>query len=249
MRYKSLFPKVLICIFGIFAGLLPFTSAAASTPLEQAQLFACRATSSLLLLRGEGFQAGHRKRFDTDLAALETALQSTPEPSSALREAHKELVTQLRNGVSFGHKEEDVPWRYPQALSKSLRDFLFAAYSQAPSTGPDQLAIQVEYLAVQYLYRSYMGSFETAREHSDQYLGQDERRLVPTIDAQMAQLDDKSDPVISKLKTRWGYLKNALADMNSQSSTLISTSGRPFAPITVDRHTRSFSSQWLALTH
>ncbi len=57
---------------------------------------------------------------------------------------------------------------------------------------------------------------------------------------------DKSDPAVGKLKTRWSFLKTALSDMNSQSNTLVSASGRPYAPMMVDRHARSMSAQLLA---
>ncbi|MET1079804.1 MAG: hypothetical protein ABWY06_17470 [Pseudomonas sp.] len=247
MRYTSLIYGLFLWAMGLMVGFSSSALAAALTPLEQVQVFACRTTSSLLLFRGEGFQTGHQKRFDSDLLALENAFQAVSKPSAALRTSHQELVTQLRNGVSYGPKEEDMPWRYPQELSKSLREFLFAAYSQAQSPATDELPAKVEYLAVQYLYRSYMGNFEIAREHGEQYLGQDERLLVPSIDAQLGSLTAKDPASVDKLRTRWGYLKNALSDLNSQSSALVSASGRPFAPTTVDRHTRAFSNQWLAL--
>jgi len=38
----------------------------------------------------------------------------------------------------------------------------------------------------------------------------------------------------------------ALEDMNSASNNFSTASGRPFAPITVDRHARSLSDQWMA---
>jgi len=65
-------------------------------------------------------------------------------------------------------------------------------------------------------------------------------RFVPSVDAQLAALDSSANPQVGKLKTRWDYLKAALVDLNSQSSALESASGRPFAPTTVYRHTRSF---------
>ena len=99
---------------------------------------------------------------------------------------------------------------------------------------------------MQYLSRAYIGSFEIAREQPDTYLGQDERHLVPAIDAQLAELDGKRDPLLAKLKTRWDFLRVALQDMNSASNNLTTASGRPFAPIMVDRHTRSLSDQWMA---
>ena len=75
----------------------------------------------------------------------------------------------------------------------------------------------------------------------------DERLLVPAVDAELATLDAEPSPALAKLKVRWGYLKAALSDMNSKSNTLASVSGRPFAPTTVDRHSRAMTQQWMAL--
>lgn len=215
--------------------------------LELMQVNACRATSSLLLYRGEGFQKEHAQRMEEDLNALTRALSALPEQPQALRASHQELVTQLRRGVSFGHSEDDMPWRYPEELAGALRGFLTATRSQYVDGTPPEAAIKVEYLAVQYLSRAYLGNFEIAREQPDNYLGQDERALLPAIESELAELDTKSNPAVAKLKTRWHFLKNALGDMNSQSNALVSSSGRPFAPMVVDRHARSLTNQWLSL--
>lgn len=246
MRSTTLFRPLLLAVIGMLAGLSPLTYAQAVTPHEEVQVQASRVTSSLMLLRGEGFQKKHQDALETDLQALAAAVQSLPQSSDALRSAHQELVVQIRRGVAFGPKEEDLPWRYPEELSKALLSVLEEARKLA---GPDdsELAAKLEYLSVQYLSRSYLGSFETAREQPDTYLGQDERKIVPSVDAQLAALDGKTDPQVGKLKTRWDYLKAALVDLNSQSSALQSASGRPFAPITVYRHTRSLTTQWMAM--
>lgn len=246
MRSKPLFHKFIVWIFGVLAGLSPVALAEASSPQEQVQVHASRATSSLMLLRGEGFQKNHQERLETDLQALDAALQSLSNPSGELSTRHQELVTLLRQGVSFGPNEDDVPWSYTQALSKGLREFLQAAREQPQNDG-SELAAKVEYLAVQYLSRSYVGTFEIARELPDTYLGQDERLLVPSVDEELAALDEKANPDVAKLKVRWEYLKAALSDMNSKSNTLESVSGRPFAPITVDRHSRALTSQWMRM--
>ncbi|MFZ3153196.1 hypothetical protein [Pseudomonas sp.] len=246
MRSTTLFRPLLLAVIGLLAGLSPLTYAQAVTPHEEVQVQASRVTSSLMLLRGEGFQKKHQDALETDLQALAAAMQALPQNSDALRSAHQELVVQIRRGVAFGPKEEDLPWRYPEELSKALLSVLEEARKLA---GPDdsELAAKLEYLSVQYLSRSYLGSFETAREQPDTYLGQDERKIVPSVDAQLAALDGKTDPQVGKLKTRWDYLKAALVDLNSQSSALQSASGRPFAPITVYRHTRSLTTQWMAM--
>ncbi|MFI8480178.1 hypothetical protein ACIGCM_06370 [Pseudomonas sp. NPDC078700] len=244
MPSKRLINRVFACIIGLMSSLPAITFAMALSPAEQAQVFACRATSSLLLLRGEGFQKNHQQRLESDLQALNGAIQGIPQPSESLITTHTELVTQLRNGVSYGPSEDNVPWRYPQELSKALRDFLHEA-RQMPQGSDNELPAEVEYLAVQYLSRAYIGTFEIAREQPDTYLGQDERILLPNIDQQLNTLGSNDDPAISKLRSRWGYLKSALADMNSKSNTLQSVSGRPFAPITVDRHSRTLTQNWM----
>ncbi|HEX5843151.1 MAG TPA: hypothetical protein VFY62_11760 [Pseudomonas sp.] len=243
MRIKSLFRNLIIWSVGL-AGLAPLAFAEAVSPHEQVQVQASRVTSSLMLLRGEGFQKKHQEALESDLQALAGAVQGLPQASDALRSAHQELVVQIRRGVAFGPGEEDMPWRYPEELSKALLGVLDETRKLA-AAGDSELAAKLEYLSVQYLSRSYFGNFEIAREQVDTYLGQDERKLVPAIDGQLAALSGNGELV--KLKTRWEYLKAALNDLNSQSSALASASGRPFAPITVHRHTRSFTEQWMAM--
>ncbi len=246
MRVNSLFGQVMMVLLGMVAGLSPLTLAAAAGPQELVQVHASRATSSLLLLRGEGYQDEHRQRLETDLQALADALQQLPQGSDSLRAAHAELVKQLRRGVAFGPGEENMPWGYLQELSKALREVLSEARALA-SEDESALAAKVEYLAVQYLSRSYLGSFEIAREQPDTYVGQDERLLVPAVDQELEALTAKDDPQVAKLMVRWAYLKAALSDMNSASNALESLSGRPFAPITVDRHSRALSKQLMAM--
>ena len=245
MRFESLLRPLLLWTLGVLVSLPPLAVAEAASPQVQAQAYASRATSSLLLLRGEGFQNSHRQRLENDIQTLAAAVQRLPQSSDALRASHLELVTQLRRGVSFGPSEDNVPWGYPQELAKALREFLHAA-RQLAHAGDSELSAKVEYLAVQYLSRSYIGSFEIAREQPDTYLGQDERLLVPAVEQEMATLAAKADPALTKLRVRWEDLKAALSDMNSKSNTLQSVSGRPFAPITVDRHSRALTQQWMA---
>lgn len=242
MRSTSMLHVWLACLLAALASL----PAAAATPQQHMQVQACRAVGSLLLYRGEGYQASYSERVDSDLAALAAAVQSSPQASGELRSAQQNLVTQIKRGVSFGPNEEDVPWGYQKELSKALRDFLISAHGLTPATPEEDLPVKLEYLSVQYLFRSYVGSFELAREHADQYIGQDERLLVPEIDQQMNALAEQDPAVKKKLDTRWSYLRVALADMNSGVTAMTSLSGRPFAPTIVDRHARAMSDQLLA---
>ncbi len=220
-------------------------SHATPSPVERAQIQASRATSSLMLVRGEGFQANHLQRLEDDLLALRTTVQSL-DPDETLQRRHQALVEQIQQGVDFGPGEENMPWRYPAALSQALRDFLFAL-NDHPQATPAELAAKVEYLAVQYLARAYFGAFEIAREQPNTYLGQDERTLVPTLDEELAALTAQHPPIGDRLKVRWNYLRSAFLDINSSSNVQVSQSGRPYAPLTIDRHARALSEQWLAM--
>ena len=234
-------------VFGVLASFSAVAQAAAMTAAEQVQVYASRATSSLLLLRGEGFQEEHQQRLDKDIADLESAAQNAMSASSEIPGLTTKLVTQLRLGVSFGPNEDNMPWEYPQDLAKALRELLTVARAVPDADPAGELPAKVEYLGVQYLSRSYVGTFEIAREQTDNYIGQDERQLVPQIDEELAKLDAKANGAVAKLKTRWKFLRAALQDMNSGSNALASASGRAFAPTTVDRHTRTLTDQWMAL--
>ena len=184
-------------LISCFPSLINTAQAQTFTALESMQIHANRATSSLLLYRGEGFQKAHLARMESDLKALADAINSFPGASSELRELHQTLQATLREGAGFGRKEDDVPWGWPLQMSKALRDFLTAVRSQQGADVRAELPAKVEYLTVQYLSRAYVGSFETAREQPDTYLGQDERRLVPSIDEQLAALVRASKPAVA----------------------------------------------------
>ncbi|WP_313516220.1 hypothetical protein [Pseudomonas sp.] len=238
---------ILLCT--LLAALMTAAAPAAQAELsvlEQVQIYASRATSSLILLRGEGFQDMYRERLEQDIKALDTAMRRLPEPSSALLAEHRQLVTELHRGVAFGPREDAMPWGYPLELNKSLRDFLTAARAM-PGAPRTEVAAKVEYLGVQYLNRAYLGAFEIAREQPENYLGQDERQLVPSIDAEIETLAARDPASMARLQTRWKFLRAALLDLNSQSNSLISVSGRPYAPTVVDRNTRSLSQQWMTM--
>lgn len=243
----TLSKKIRLWILGMILGLSPLGIASAATPLELVQMNASRAVGSLAMYRGEGMQKAHGARLESDLAALDSAFQGTQEPSEALQAAYKELVKQVRLGTSFGPEEDDVPWGYVADLSQALRVLLIEANAAAKSSPEALVPVQIEYLAMQYLYRSYLGSFETARDQTDIYVGQDERNMLPQIDEVLAPMDGKADPAVAKLKTRWVYLRSALSDMNSGSNALESASGRAFAPITVARHSRTLTEGWVSL--
>ena len=247
MNRNPMIRLIFSTMLGILATFSAIAQAAAMTAAEQVQVYASRATSSLLLIRGEGFQEEYLTRLEKDIADLETSAQAAMSASSEIPGLTTKLVTQLRLGVSFGPNEDNMPWEYPQDLAKALRELLTVARAVPDADPAGELPAKVEYLGVQYLSRSYVGTFEIAREQPDNYIGQDERQLVPQIDDELAKLDGKANSAVAKLKTRWKFLRAALQDMNSGSNALASASGRAFAPTTVDRHTRNLTDQWMAL--
>lgn len=243
---------LLLCCFGLFA-----LAAQANLPSEELQLqtlqvYTCRSINSLLLLRGEGFQEGHAAQLEKDLATLDSAIKGYAKSDADLKKAHAEFVTQIRNGISYGPKEEDLPWGYSKDLSRALRDMLnqierFVPASADASRIPMwELPVRVEFLATQYLGRTYLSGLELSREQPQEYLGQDETVLVPLLSQRIAQLPDGD--TTKKLQTRWEYLSKALLDMNSKSNTLVTTSGRPWAPIIVERNARAVSGQLMQIS-
>ena len=252
LRKLDVLRGILLCCFGLLA-----LSAQANLPSDELQLqtlqvYTCRSINSLLLLRGEGFQEEHAAQLEKDLATLDQAVKTYPKSDEALKKAHAAFVTQIRNGVSYGPKEEDLPWRYNQELSRAVRDLLSQIERFVPASADAnqiplwQLPVRVEFLATQYLGRAYLSGLELAREQSQEYLGQDERVLVPLLSQRIEQLPDSD--ATKKLRTRWEYLSKALQDMNSRSNTVVSASGRPWAPIIVDRNARAVSGQLMLIS-
>lgn len=221
--------------------------AQAQEPSILAQIQACRATSSLLVLRGEGFPEKHLHRLERDLSALADSLRS---PSllgdSALQQHYQHLTELLRMGRDFGPDEENLPWSYPKDLNRALNTFLARAEALSQKKDGDRLALQLEYLAVQYLSRAYIGDYEIPRELSQSYLGQDESSLTPAIQLGFSRHSSGLPALQAKqMMDRWRYLKPVLDDLNSQAASSRTRSGRPFVPMIVDRQTRLLSEALL----
>lgn len=223
---------------------------AASTPEVIVQIQACRATSSLLVLRGEGFPAKHEQRFERDLSALNESMESPAlNADEELQKHYQSLASLLRQGRDFGPDEEHVPWSYTKDLNRALNAFLSRADALTVEDKADRLPLQLEYLGVQYLSRAYVGDYEIPRELTHSYLGQDESRLTPAIQQGFEQRIALQNPLQAKQTLgRWLYLKNVLEDLNSQAASSSSRSGRPFVPMIVDRQTRLLSESLLSST-
>jgi len=251
MHRKYLLQYLFVCVLTLLA--LP---ARANLPSDEQQLQAmqvdaCRALGSLMLLRGEGFQENHANQLKADLAALDAAVKSYAKADDGLRKTHQALLAQIQAGTTYGPKEEDLPWTYLPDLSRALRDFLGQVERFVPPSAADELPlwqvpVRIEYLSVQYLARSYLGVLEIAREAPQSYLGQDEKTLLPLISRSLSRLPPGA--ASGKLQMRWNYLETALGDMNSKSNALVSASGRPWAPIIVERHARELAGQLMQLS-
>lgn len=252
LRMLDVLRGTLLCCLGFFALCAQANLPSEELQLQTMQVYTCRSINTLLLLRGEGFQEGHTEQLARDLTTLDSAIKGYPKADDELRKAHAAFVTQIRNGVSYGEKEEDLPWRYNQDLSRALRDLLNQIERFVPANAAaDQiplweLPVRVEFLATQYLGRTYMSGLELSREQPQEYLGQDESVLVPLLSQRIDQLPESD--ATKKLQTRWAYLSKALLDMNSKSNALVSASGRPWAPIIVERNTRAVSGQLMQIS-
>ena len=230
---KLIIKTNLFCL--IFLALFFPRLAWSADTLREAQIWACRAVSSLLLVRGEGHQQDHIERMHQDLVNASSQLQQAGKMNhSAIRESFDALRDVLNQGVDAGPGEESLPWRYPQWLSQSLSAFLLATESDMPADTKGLELVALEFLTVQYLSKSYIGTYELPREHKDRYIGQDEVILVPIIDAYM-----NSESLSNKDIARWQFIRKALADLNSRASTWASVSGKPFVPLMVDYYVRS----------
>ncbi len=172
-----------------------------------------------------------------------------------LRQGEKTLVARIREGAAYGPREEDLPWRYPQQLSRALRDFLNLVERQVP---PPRQASPCRSGSCRcgsstcpcntWRAPTWAGWRLPASSPGLSRPGQSV--LVPLIDRRIALLVAQSaNPAgLKKLENRWEYLSQALRDLNSKSSALVSASGRPWAPIIVDRHARALSESLMRLS-
>lgn len=221
---------------------------------DSAEVTAIRATSSLLLWRGEGFQAEHLLRLEGDMANLKQLMG----PGVA-SDPGVELLRQLEIGVSLCQGRNCMSSNYPNELAHALRAFLIERQSKKKTSKTEQAATSLEYLALQYISRSYIDpfvidanlfqarafspgySYADGKPDSAGYVASDERQLLPEIDGVVSQLVASSD---NSNAARWEYLRAALSDMNSGGLVDMTSSGRAFAPLMVDRYTRRLTS-WL----
>ncbi|MCJ8169476.1 hypothetical protein [Atopomonas sediminilitoris] len=233
------------CCVAIALSVLTFAAHSADTPYDLFQAEACQAVNSLLLYRGEGTQAKHAERLQQDLQTLSTQLAGLPSSTSKLASKHAELERLLRQGLTFGPSEEDMPWAYPEDLAEALRQTLLATIEASGGEAVNGLSQRIEYLTVQYLYRAYFGLFEALRERPDLYLGQTDTVLIASIEE--ALTDKAKNPQLQdgKAQARWKFLKVALSDMNSDDGAVMvgTRSGRPYAPLIVDRHSRALTER------
>ena len=227
-------------IASMLLSLLSLSAQAAPASYEQAQIYACRAASSFMIYRGEGLQPEHAQQVQADLQELQNVTQPLlAQGDAALNSALKNLVAQLQEGMQYGPEEEDMPWAFPSNLSKNLRSFLKASMDAEQRQGLSSgVSPKIQYLMTQYIYSAYFGLFEISRESPDIYLGQTEVQLIPQIEAAVGSDTAGTD---AKTRTRWKFLKTALADMDSSVSSNSTRSKRPFAPLVVDRHGRSLT--------
>lgn len=237
VRFRVSLLEVWLAI--LLAGLLRSVSAEGMTPVEDLQLQACRATSSLLLLHGEGFRDKHLEQLEGDTQAFKQAMRELAPSSETLQDKHRELLDQLRSGLGSAKAGKPLSTEQIAALGSALREFLGETRAQPGGHPPAELPVQIEYLAVQYLSRAYGSPFPRRQRPTINYIGQDEDQLIASIDAQLQALAEPRTPGIEKLLQRWKYLQAALRGSTGEA--------RPLAPLVVSHHARALTDQWLEL--
>jgi len=228
--------------------------AQANVSLELLQLHACRSVGSFLSLRGEGQQPEHLQALRRDTAQLQASFDDL---EGALREPLQEpyarLLATLQEGLTYGPSEDDLPWRYPQQLSRALVDLLRAAdgLDDGARDGLLMSAIKLELLGAHYAAQAYLGYFEATPGADGSYVSQGEQQLLAELDAAMAmavpQLAQRAPDQGRRARADWRYLHMAFDDFDRAGRARLGRSGRPLAPLMVGRHTRGMSERLVQL--
>ena len=222
--------------------------------LERLQLAACRTTSSFMMLRGEGQQASHRQRFEQEHAGLQNAyLQLTPEQRQVLQQPYLQLLARFDQGLGFGPREDDLPWQYPEQLSRALVTLLETASSagEQPAPSPLRSALTLEFFTSLYLGQAYLGYFDITPAPDARFPNQSGEQLLASLDQdmqhQLPALQQQSPTEARKVQAEWRYLRAALADFDSAGRARLGHSGKPLVPLVVSRYSHSLSERLLAL--
>lgn len=243
-----------LSLASLVLALLIHMPAQATAQLELLQLAACRTTNSFMLLRGEGQQPSHRQRFEQDRAALQAAFtQLSAERRQALKLPYQQLLERLAAGQGFGPSEDDLPWHYPEQLSRALIQLLEAATAQegTPLDSPLGTALKLEFLATLYLGQAYLGYFDVTPTPDAHYPNQSGEQVLATLDREMSHslplLERQASTQARKVQAEWRYLRAALADFDSAGRARLGYSGKPLVPLVVSRYSRHLSERLLAL--
>lgn len=222
--------------------------------LELLQLHACRSVGSFLSLRGEGLQPEHQQVLRRDTEQLQASFAAIdPAQHESLQQPYARLLASLEEGLSYGPSEDDLPWRYPEQLSRALVDLLRAADGLDGDRHDASLlsAIKLELLATQYAAQAYLGYFEATPGADGSYVSQGEQQLLAELDTSMAQLLPLMAASAADQGRRasadWRYLRMALGDFDRAGRARLGRSGRPLAPLMVGRHARGMSERLVQL--
>ena len=234
--------------------LLIHLPAQAAASLERLQLAACRTTSSFLLLRGEGQQSGHRHALTEQRAGLQSAFDELPAPlRERLLPPYQHLLERLDTGLTYGPREDDLPWQYPEQLSRALVTLLEQAEAMPKSPRPSALhsAVKLEYFAALYAGQAYLGYFDVTPTPDARYPNQSGEQLLASLDQEMRQhlprLAQGGPEQARRAQAEWRYLRAALADFDSAGRARLGHSGKPLVPLMVSRYSRNLSERLLTL--
>ncbi|WP_430461532.1 hypothetical protein ACQUQU_01780 [Thalassolituus sp. LLYu03] len=207
-------------LFVIFLASHAFHSNAANDP----GVSVCLMVSDVILFRGEQFNGEYLSRFRDEEHRTRTNVGH-----SELSRHTNDLLNYLTLVVDMKH-DELFPWKMTSEVSARITPILLLM-PEMPVTDAD-IARLIAYLNMQYVFRAYVGTYELPRELNMSYLSWDETDLVPVIDKYLTSGDEAR-------YARWNFLKKSFLDMNSANATLVTVSGRPYAPVVVDFHSRA----------
>ena len=144
-------------------------------------------------------------------------------PGSDVHAAFKITLADLMQSAARG---QDLPWETPRDFSRITRDIVSnIEYKQADTQ------LLLEFIALQYLAKSYLGIYELAPEQERSVISKNELQLIEVIEQRLAL------SVGSKQKSTLAYVKKAIADSLYEQLRFSPKA----TPLVVYRGTRSLS--------
>jgi hypothetical protein len=229
------------CLLGGAGGTAQAALDASLQQVQNAQVLLLRASTDLFIHRGEGRHAEQAALTEASLDRLRENLKNLeawPLPPAA-RELLARLQPRLtafeikvRETLLYAPSEPDLPWEFNFEYSKLQRELLedlttlgqllLQAQVQPLSDGEFQLLdlpAKVQYLAMRYTARAYVGDIETLADQQRHYFNQDIDVLAKRVQAELDALaghpgDAEQQRRLHQVQLRWKFIYGRLLDYN-----------------------------------